>query len=142
MNRRFLNYTFYIIIVFVQVFFVDNFEFKIGLIFIPLLNFLFKKDTQSLFFYSILLFISYDFFKNNFVGFSLIVFLFTNFVVDQMSKLWGNELVLNVKFISIFVIFYIFSYGLLSEASLINFIIITSIFIIRKVVNSGYFRFN
>ena len=142
MNRRFLNYFFYIIVVFIQVFFVDNFDIKYGLIFIPLLNFLFKKDTYNLYIYSFLLFISYDFFKNNFVGTSLVVFLIVNFAVDQMSKLWGSDLVLNIKFISIFIIFYLFTYGLLSWSALVNFILIILIFGIRKVLTSGYFRFN
>lgn len=142
MINKFFSYSTLIIIVFIQVFFIDNFNFKFGLIFIPLIIFLFKNDTQKVLIYAILLFIFYDFFKNNFVGISLITFLFFNSLLNQMSKIWGKGVLQIFRVIGIYVIFYIFSYGILSSSFLFNLVIFGLIILLREVYKGGYLRFN
>lgn len=131
-----------ILLVFIQVFFIDNFNFKFGLIFIPFLIYLFKNDNQSVFLYSIIIFIFYDFFKNNFVGIPLVIFLVFNSLLNQMSKIWDKVILQIIRLIGIYLIFNIFSYGVLNISFLINFIIFGLIILLRGAYKSGYFRLN
>ena len=99
MIKNILNYLIYIIIVFIQVFFIDNFELKIGVIFIPLLINLFQNDSKQFLNNSFILLVASEFFRNNFVSIPLIVFLTFNLVLDQFSRIWSKEILLIIKFI-------------------------------------------
>jgi len=88
------------------------------------------------------LFITYDFFVNTFVSYSLLAFLVSNFLIDQMAKLWGKDLLIIIKLYLVIFTFYIFNWGLLSASFLVNLAIITGFILIRRVVQGGYFRFN
>lgn len=85
---------------------------------------------------------TYDFFINSFVSYSLLAFLILNILIDQMSKLWGKELLLLIKLILIILVFYVFNWGILSFNFLFNFICILGFILVRRVVKGGYFRFN
>lgn len=136
------KYLFLVTFVFVQVFFVDSFEFKFGLLFLPLFYYFFKSDLNSMVNYGFLIFIFYDFFKNNFVGISLGIYLILNLAINQLSKIWGKEIIIYMKFIITILVFYIMNFGILSSVFLNNLIIFVLIIFLWEVRRSGYFRFN
>lgn len=141
-SRNYYFYIFYILIVFIQVFFIDKFEFKAGVVFLPLLYLIFKEDSKNFLVCSILLLVFYDFFKNSDVGYSLLVFLIANYLIEATSKIWGKGLLSYSKFVALFLIFHFFSSNVLSLNFVWNFLIVVLIIFLREVKKSGYFRFN
>lgn len=142
MSKRILFYFLYIVFVFIQVFFIDNFELKIGLIFLPLLLLTFKNNITELEITTFLLFSFYDLFKNNFVSWGLVIFLGINLVLNQLSRIWGKEILTLIKFFLVYLIFNYLNYGMINLNFLVNTLCILIIFGIRKVIKDGYIRFN
>ncbi len=142
MIKNILNYLIYIIIVFIQVFFIDNFELKIGVIFIPLLINLFQNDSKQFLNNSFILLVASEFFRNNFVSIPLIVFLTFNLVLDQFSRIWSKEILLIIKFILVFFLYNLYSYGIFGFSVFVNLSLIILIFIFRRALKGGYIRFN
>ncbi len=142
MIRNIINLILYTILVFIQVFFVDNFEIKIGLIFIPLLYLLLKNETLSFINYSFVLFVSNDFFKNSFVSYSLFIFLAINFVLTQFSKIWSKESLLYLNFLAVFLIYYLFGPGITDFSFALNITLLGLVFLVVRVVKSGFIRLN
>lgn len=142
MIKNILNYLIYIIIVFIQVFFIDNFDFKIGVIFIPLLINLFQNDSKQFLNNSFILLVASEFFRNNFVSIPLIVFLTFNLVLDQFSRIWSKEILLIIKFILVFFLYNLYSYGIFGFSVFVNLSLIILIFIFRRALKGGYIRFN
>lgn len=142
MNRSYLNYLMYGAFVFIQVFFIDNFDFKIGLILFPLLINVYRGDLKQLVNNSCILFIFSDFFRNNFVSVALLIFLICNFIINQFSKFWSKEVMLFVNFFVVFLIYNVFSFGILNSSFFGNLFMICIFIVIRRVLKSGYFRFN
>ncbi len=142
MIRNILNYFIYIIIVFIQVFFIDNFEFKIGVIFIPLLVNLFQNDSRQFLNNSFILLLTSEFFRNNFVSIPLLFFLIFNFILDQFSKIWSKEVLFIIKFILVFVLYNFYTFGILEFSVFVNICLIILIFVLRRVLKGGYIRFN
>jgi len=142
MIRNILKYFIYIIIVFIQVFFIDNFEFKIGVIFIPLLVNLFQNDSRQFLNNSFILLLTSEFFRNNFVSIPLLVFLIFNFILDQFSKIWSKEVLFIIKFILVFVLYNFYTFGILEFSVFVNICLIILIFVLRRVLKGGYIRFN
>jgi hypothetical protein len=140
-NKIFI-YIIQIIIVFIQVFFIDNFDYRFGLIFIPYVIYYFKNDYIGIFNYSFLVFIFYDFFKNNFVGISLLVFLIINSAINQMSKIWDKNLLILIRILAVFLVFYFFNFGYLNISFIINLFLFGIIILFNWTYKSGYFRFN
>lgn len=142
MIKNILNHLIYIIIVFIQVFFIDNFELKIGVIFIPLLINLFQNDSKQFLNNSFILLVASEFFRNNFVSIPLIVFLTFNLVLDQFSRIWSKEILLIIKFILVFFLYNLYSYGIFGFSVFVNLSLIILIFIFRRALKGGYIRFN
>jgi hypothetical protein len=142
MNRSYLNYILYSILVFIQVFFIDNFDFKIGLILFPLLINYFQNDLKQLVNNSFLLLILSDFFRNNFLGVSLIIFLFITYLTNQFSKIWSKDVILFINFVTVITLYNLFSFGLLTISYFGNLILIIIIMVLRRAIKSGYIRFN
>lgn len=142
MIRDILKYFIYIIIVFIQVFFIDNFDFKIGVIFIPLLVNLFQNDSRQFLNNSFILLLTSEFFRNNFVSIPLLVFLIFNFILDQFSKIWSKEVLFIIKFILVFVLYNFYTFGILEFSVFVNICLIILIFVLRRVLKGGYIRFN
>jgi len=142
MINSILKYSIFIIFVFFQVYFVDNFSFKIELIFIPIFLALQKNDSKSLKIYSFLLFVFSDFFRNEFVSISLIIYLVLEFTLSQFSRIWSREVLIYLNFFSGFFIYCHFSIGILSQNFVLNLLLILIYSTFTKVVKDGYFRFN
>ena len=142
MIRNILYTYLYGSLVFIQVFFIDKFDFKPGLIFLPLLILLFKNDSKFFLIYSLTLLFLSDFFRNNFVGLSMLIFLIFNTIINQFSKIWSKEINFQIKFFVIFFIYSYFTYGLFTQHTFINLILIFMIFGLRKVLVNVFIRFN
>jgi hypothetical protein len=142
MSKNIFSLIIYVIFVFIQVFFIDSFETKFGLIFIPLLVSLFQNDSKQFLYKSFILLFAIEFFRNNFVSIPLFIFLVLNFGVDQFSKIWSKEILLVLKFVVVYLLYNFFSFGILNYSFLVNTFLILGIFIIRRVLRGGYIRFN
>ena len=142
MIRVFFNYSLYIVLVFIQVFFIDSFEFKIGLIFIPILINIFQNDSKQFLNNSFILLVASEFFRNSFVGIPLVFFLIINFIIDQFSRIWSKEVLFLLKFFVVFCLYNIYSFGIFEFSVLVNFLLIILIFMLRRVLKGGYIRFN
>jgi len=142
MSKNIFSLIIYVIFVFIQVFFIDSFETKFGLIFIPLLVSLFQNDSKQFLYKSFILLFAIEFFRNNFVSIPLFIFLVLNFGVDQFSKIWSNEILLVLKFVVVYLLYNFFSFGILNYSFLVNTFLLLGIFIIRRVLRGGYIRFN
>jgi hypothetical protein len=142
MSKNIFSLINYVIFVFIQVFFIDSFEVKLGLIFIPLLASLFQNDSKQFLYKSFILLFAIEFFRNNFVSIPLFIFLVLNFGVDQFSKIWSKEILLILKFVVVYFLYNFYSFGILNYSFLVNTVLIIGLFIIRRVLRGGYIRFN
>ena len=142
MSKNIFSLINYVIFVFIQVFFIDSFEVKLGLIFIPLLASLFQNDSKQFLYKSFILLFAIEFFRNNFVSIPLFIFLVLNFGVDQFSRIWSKEILLILKFVVVYFLYNFYSFGILNYSFLVNTVLIIGLFIIRRVLRGGYIRFN
>jgi hypothetical protein len=142
MSKNIFSLINYVIFVFIQVFFIDSFEVKLGLIFIPLLASLFQNDSKQFLYKSFILLFAIEFFRNNFVSIPLFIFLVLNFGIDQFSKIWSKEILLILKFVVVYFLYNFYSFGILNYSFLVNTVLIIGLFIIRRVLRGGYIRFN
>lgn len=132
-----------IFFVFVQLFLFDNFNFKFGLIFIPIFYLHFRREDTFRFFYSSAALISVDLFVgNSFFGLACLSYFL---VVDLLSYLKNNLNVEMAGFLEVIYFIFIYYYiqaDIFSLSFLITLMIFLGLYLIRFIRRNGYLRFN
>lgn len=141
-NKIFLAIT-TLIIVFIQVYFFDMFDFKIPAVLVIFFLFYIRDDTESLDFTSYLIFGFYEFFNNsNLVGIYILVYILIGEFLKFLSKNYGFNLVFQTKILSSVILFHLMSNSFLSSSFWISCVMMLLVIVWVYLKKNEYTRFN
>ena len=128
--------------VFNQVFFFDNFDFKIGLILFPIYYYFFKNDFSSQKFYTISLFVWLEIFSNSYTIIGILIYFLIKDGLDILKKNFNVEYVEYLEILVVQLMYYTLTSNLPSPDYFFSLSVFILLILVRYIRRNGYFRFN